>query len=87
MQIELELVDPDEQAFVDAANIVHNAAIELDADLAFMACATVMLDKLEFMIGNSDDSAYTLMLANQVHAEFLTLMADHGFDLSVDSVQ
>lgn len=87
MDIEVELESEDEQLFVEAANIVHDAVVELDEDLSFMACATVMLDKLEYMLTKGEDTTYALMLANQVHAEFMALMSDHGYDLSVNTVQ
>lgn len=90
MKVELTLeesADKDEQEFVDAANTVHEAVSRLDSDLAFMACGTVMLDMLEDMFNANQDPAYPLMLANQIHAEFITLMTEHGFDLSVNSVQ
>jgi hypothetical protein len=86
LELDLEQAQDDEAAFVEAAGIITDAAESLEADLAFMACSTVMLDALEFMITSDIDPAYTLMLANQVHAEFLTLLADHGYDLSVNTV-
>jgi hypothetical protein len=82
-----EAVSDDERLFIDAANLVSDTANKLDDDLAFMACATVMLDRLEFLLSDAESSKYVLMLANQVHAEFLALMADHGYVLSINSVQ
>ena len=75
----------EEERFQEACDEVSSAVASKDSDLAFIACAAIMLDKLEDMFLTDEDTTYPLMLANQVHAEFISLMKEYGYDLSVDT--
>jgi hypothetical protein len=77
--------EEEEALFQEACSVVTEVTSRMEPDLAFVACAAVMLDRLEDMFLMEDDTTYPLMLANQIHAEFISLMKEYGYDLSVDT--
>lgn len=79
--------EKDQQEFMAAAATIDEATKDLSTDLTFVACASIMLDMLDNLLSDPDNTTYGLMLANQVHVEFMNLMANHGFDLSPDRLQ
>jgi hypothetical protein len=75
----------DQQEFMAAAAAVHETTQDMTSDLTFIACASVMLDVLDDLLSSPEYNTYGVMLANQVHVEFINLMANHGFDLASET--
>jgi len=84
---EINIDELDQQEFMAAAALIDEATKDLSTDLTFVASASIMLDMLDDLLSDPDNNTYALMLANQVHVEFMNLMANHGFDLSPDRLQ